>query len=279
MNSLKRLKSIDISSVTIMVTAIFSILAIIISIVGLIALGIVSIDYLGVMWILAPTLICGTIIVCVYRNFIQGVIYNLLSKKTSIMLNIEEDGTISKISTTSTAIVISIIATIMLLIELAVGYLLIQLILSSAIQTLMMAGQQTVAYSLYSILMIISQPTSIISAVAGTFIITFIYVLLGTYIYNFVASKGYGAELEIANDSTLKSIDIKSFSTAIAAISLILGLITGVVNAITSGDYFSIVIFTVMCFILGYVASAIISFLYNKLAPKIGEIKFKLVDD
>lgn len=279
MTTVKRLKSLDISSVTIMVTAISIIFSIIISIVLLIAMGIVSVNYVGVIGFLVPSLICGTIVVAVYRSFIEGFLYNVISKKTSIAFGLEDDGTVSKISTTSTALILAIISTVMIIIEYVIGLLLIPLILSSAIQTLMMSGQNAVAYSLYQILMMISNPVYIIVIIIGAFIVSFIYILIGTYIYNLIAEKGYGVKLNIINDSSLESIDVKTFALSIGLICLILGLISGIINAVTSGDYFGIIISVVVNFVAGYVSSAIIAIFYNKLAPRIGSIKFKLVDE
>lgn len=279
MAAVKRLKSLDISSVTIMATTITLIFAVIISVLGLIALGIISIDYIGVMAFLVPSIICGAIVVSVYRTFIQSFLYNLISKRTSVMISLEDDGSISKVSTSSTAIVVSIISTVMILIEYMIGLLAIPLILSSAIQTLMMSGAQQIAFELYKLLMMVSNPVFVLGVIVGTFIVTFIYVLIGTYIYNYIASKGYGAEVNIKDNTTLESVDVKSIATSAAMIALILGLISGIINAISTGDFFGIIISTVSNFIAWYIGGFILAALYNKLAPKVGKIKFELIDE
>lgn len=279
MAAVKRVKSLDISSVTIMATTITLIFAVIISVLGLIALGIISIDYIGVMAFLVPSIICGAIVVSVYRTFIQSFLYNLISKRTSVMISLEDDGTVSKVSTSSTAIVVSIISTVMILIEYMIGLLAIPLILSSAIQTLMMSGAQQIAFELYKLLMMVSNPVFVLGVIVGTFIVTFIYVLIGTYIYNYIASKGYGAEVNIKDNTILESVDVKSVATSAAMIALILGLISGIINAISTGDFFGIIISTVSSFIAWYIGGFILAALYNKLAPKVGKIKFELIDE
>lgn len=279
MTNLKRLKTVDISSVTIMATTIITIISLILSIVGLIALGVISTEYLSVIGSLVPSAICGIFIVSIYTTFVHSLLYNIISKKISVMLNIENNGTISKISTASTATVLSIAITVMLIIECIVGMLLLQLILTSIIQTLMMFGQQLVALSMYNLLIIFSSPLTVAEIIVGVFIISFVFILLGTYIYNLLASKGLGVEVKITNNTTLESIGVRNFTIAIGIISLVLGIITGIVTAIPTGDYFVVVVMTVIFFVSGFVLSILSSLLYNKLGPKVGKIKFELVDD
>lgn len=279
MTNLKRLKTVDISSVTIMATTIITIISLILSIVGLIALGVISTEYLSVIGSLVPSAICGIFIVSIYTTFVHSLLYNIISKKISVMLDIEDNGTISKISTASTATVLSIAITVMFIIECIVGMLLLQLILTSIIQTLMMFGQQLVALSMYNLLIIFSSPLTVAEIIVGVFIINFVFILLGTYIYNLLASKGLGVEVKITNNTTLESIGIRNFTIAIGIISLVLGIITGIVTAIPTGDYFVVVVMTVIFFVSGLVLSILTSLLYNKLGSKVGKIKFELVDD
>ncbi|MDO5847993.1 MAG: hypothetical protein Q4P18_00455 [Methanobrevibacter sp.] len=279
MASIKTLKSLDISSVTIMVTAISIVFAIIFSIILLIAFGIISSAYVGIMAVIVPTVICGTIIVSIYHTFIESFLYNLIAKKTAIVFAFEEDGSISKISTTSTAIICAIIVTVLLIIEYLVGIVLIPLLLSSAVQTLMLSGQSQMAFTLYQMIMMISNPTFSIGIIVGAFIGTFIYILIGTYVYNYIAGKGYPIEVRIKDNNTLESIDIKSFATAIAIISAVLGLISGLLSLASGGNILSIIISVIVEFILGFIIATIIGLLYNKLGPNVGKIKFELIDE
>ncbi len=277
--SVKILKSLDMSSITVMATAINIVFSIIVSVIFLIIGGIVSVDFIVPLALLIPAIVCGTIMVSIYKNFIGSFIYNIISKKTAISFNIEDDGTISKISTTSTALIVAIISTIIFIMEYFVIMIIAPLMLSSGIQTLMMSGQAGIAYALYQVMMMITNPVFIAITIIGGFIVCFIYVLIATYLYNFIASKDYGIEVKISDNSTLDFIDSKSFSTAVAAIALVLGLISGIISAISSGQYFEIISNTVGNFIAGFVIASIIAFVYNKLSPKIGKIKFELIDE
>lgn len=279
MTTVKRLKSLDISSVTIMATTISLIFSIIISIIMLVVFGAISLNNIAIMAFIIPTLIFGTLIVSVYRNFIESWLYNLISKKTSIVFSIEEDGTVTNISTVSTALIIAIITTVMALIEYMVMLFLGQLTLSAMVQTFMMTGQQLIAMQLYNLLLVVSNPLYVIGLIVGGFIISFIYVLIGTYIYNLIAGNNYGAKLNIKENSSLESIDVKSFAISISIIYLVLGLISGILSAITTGNYLEIAITPIMTFILGFIVTAIIAWLYNVLAPKVGQIKFELIDE
>lgn len=279
MTTIKRLKSLDISSVTIMATTISLIFSIIISIIMLVVFGAISLNNIAIMAFIIPTLIFGTLIVSVYRNFIESWLYNLISKKTSIVFSIEEDGTVTNISTVSTALIIAIITTVMALIEYMVILFLGQLTLSAMVQTFMMTGQQLIAMQLYNLLLVVSNPLYVIGLIVGGFIISFIYVLIGTYIYNLIAGNNYGAKLNIKENSSLESIDVKSFAISISIIYLVLGLISGILSAITTGNYLEIAITPIMTFILGFIVTAIIAWLYNVLAPKVGQIKFELIDE
>ena len=89
----------------------------------------------------------------------------------------------------------------------------------------------------------------------------------------------YGAKLNIKENSSLESIDVKSFAISISIIYLVLGLISGILSAITTGNYLEIAITPIMTFILGFIVTAIIAWLYNVLAPKVGQIKFELIDE
>ncbi|WP_178647578.1 hypothetical protein [uncultured Methanobrevibacter sp.] len=279
MTTVKRLKSLDISSVTIMATTISLIFSIIISIIMLVVFGAISLNNIAIMAFIIPTLIFGTLIVSVYRNFIESWLYNLISKKTSIVFSIEEDGTVTNISTVSTALIIAIITTVMALIEYMVILFLGQLTLSAMVQTFMMTGQQLIAMQLYNLLLVVSNPLYVIGLIVGGFIISFIYVLIGTYIYNLIAGNNYGAKLNIKENSSLESIDVKSFAISISIIYLVLGLISGILSAITTGNYLEIAITPIITFILGFIVTAIIAWLYNVLAPKVGQIKFELIDE
>lgn len=80
MASVKELKSIDLSSYTIILTGIGVIFALLLSIIVTIGIGIVSPENIGVSIYIIPTIIVGTFMIGIYRYFSEGLFYNLLTK-------------------------------------------------------------------------------------------------------------------------------------------------------------------------------------------------------
>lgn len=153
--------------------------------------------------------------------------------------------------------------------------------LNTTIQTLMFSGQQLLAYNLYQIMLLISQPMTIIMFIFGSFVITFVFVLIGTYIYNILASKGRGIFLELSkenNMTTIDSIDMMSFAIAIAIINGILNLILGIIMLISGGTVMAIITSVISGVVGGFVSAALAAIFYNFLAPKLGKLKIELID-
>lgn len=73
----------------------------------------------------------------------------------------------------------------------------------------------------------------------GTFIITFVFVLIGTHIYNFLAKSGRGVVLNLSEDNGLTvidSIDTMKLAIAFALISGILSIITGLISVFSGSN-------------------------------------------
>ncbi len=281
MISVKQLKSIDLSSFTTILTGINVLIGIFIAIVATIAIGVTSPGNLGIAIYVIPTIIVISFISGIYQNFSNGLFYNFLSTKLrNINLAFDENKLI-KISTTGTATIIAVITLIQVLLLYLVSVLILPLVINATIQTLLFGGQQVLAYNLYQILMLLSQPMTIIMIIFGSFIITFVFVLIGTYIYNFIASKGRAVNLELSEENNLtaiESIDILSFSIAIAIIYAILNLIIGAIMLISGGSFISLITNVLSGLILGFIIAAIFAAGYNLLAPKIGKLKIELID-
>ena len=283
MSDLKNLKSIDISSITIIGTGIQILFAIILSIILLIAVGIVSSSSIGGIIYLVPTLIFGTLIFAVFRIFTESYLYNILvSKLNSIKFIIKHEKDITCLSVLPTSILSAVIGTIFFLIVYLTSIFIVPLMLSSMIQTFMLSGQIQLAFMLYQIYRIISSPVIIIISIIGVFVITFLFTAIATYLYNLIANKTGGIIVELSKENgmtVLESIDPKAIAIIFAIISLVLNLIVGIVMAISTGVYSSIISSVVGGFITTFISSALVAIFYNFLAPKLGKLKVELVDE
>ena len=279
MISVKELQEIDLTSYTIIFTAISVLFAVIFSIVITLLFGILAPGNIGIALYLIPTLVVGAFMIGIYRYFSEGLFFNLLAKKLKNIKIALNDGEIVKISPTETATILATIATIQAILLYLISVIILPLMINTAIQTFMLSGQQLIAMELYQIMMIISQPMTIIMFIFGTFIITFISILIGAYIYNILASKGRGVELELSEENgmtVIESIDMMKFAIAAAIIGGILNLIFGIIMLISGGNIITLISNVITGFVGGFISAALIAIFYNFLAPKLGKLKIKL---
>ena len=117
-------------------------------------------------------MVVGTFMYTIYNSFCQGFIYNLLAKKMNNIKFIFDGGKIIKVTTTETAIITAMIATIQAILLYLVSVLVLPLLINAVMQTLIYAGQQVLAYSLYQFMILISQPTTIANLIMSTDSIT-----------------------------------------------------------------------------------------------------------
>lgn len=281
MLSVKELRSVELSSYTIIATAIAVLFSIIFSIVLVIGMGIISPQAIGGSIYLVSTIIVGTLMYTTYNAFCQGFLYNVLAKRmNALRIAFKDEKEVIKVSTTQTAIILSMIITIQLILLYLMSVFLLPLLLSSIMQTLMYSGQSTLAYSIYQILMIMSQPITIVMIVFGTFIISFIFILLGCYIYNILANAGRGAIVNLSKEGSftaIDSIDVLKFAIAFAVVIGVLNLILSIIT-LTSGNIASAVGSIVGGFIGAFIEGALLAIFYNFLAPKLGKLKLELID-
>ncbi|WP_298523547.1 hypothetical protein [uncultured Methanobrevibacter sp.] len=282
MVSVKELKSIDLASFTIISTGIALMFSIISAILLTIVIGITSPSAIGASIYIITTIIVGTLMYSIYNSFFQGFLYNTLAKKmNTIKIAFKDEKEIIKISTTETAIIISMIITIQTILIYLVSVFLLPLLLSSVVQTLMYSGQSMLAYSIYQFMMLLSQPMTIAMIIFGTFIISFIFILLGCYIYNILANSGRGAVVSLSKEGNLTaidSIDVLKFAIIFAVISCVLNLILGIIALISGGNFASIIGSVIGGLIAGFVEGALLAVFYNFLAPKLGKLKLELID-
>ena len=92
MSETKELKSIDLSSFTIIGTGINIVISLLLSIIVIIAIGVISPVNLGVSIYIVPTIIVGSFMCGIYQFFSNGFFYNLLSAKLrNIKLSFNDD--------------------------------------------------------------------------------------------------------------------------------------------------------------------------------------------
>lgn len=282
MISVKELKSLELSSYTIIFTAIQVLFSVIVAILIALIMGISTPNGFGVAIYLIPTIIVGTFMYSIYQNFSNGFIYNLLATKmNTIKIAFNDEKEIIKVSTTETAILCAMIATIQVILLYLVSVLILPLLINTTLQTLLFSGQQALAYSFYQLLVVISQPVTIATMIFGTFIITFVFTLLGCYIYNFIAGKGKGVNLSLSKENeltTIDSIDQLKLAIALTIVGGILNLILVIITIISGGDAVSGIINIIVGFIVSFACGALIAIFYNFLAPKLGKIKLELID-
>lgn len=282
MSSVKELKSIDLSSYTIISTAIAVLFSIISSIIVVIAIGAMSPTAMGISVYLISTIIVGTLMYTTYNTFCQGFLYNILAKKlNTIHIAFEDDKEIIKVSTTPTAIIIAMIMTIQVILLYLVSVFIFPLLLNTMIQTLMYSGQELLAYSLYQFLILLSQPITVAMIIFGTFIISFVFVLLGCYIYNILASTGRGAIVELSkqdNMTSIESVDILKLAIVFAVVAGILNLILALISLISGGEIITAIGNIIGGFIGAFIVGALLAAFYNFLAPKLGKLKLELID-
>ena len=283
MEGLKELRYVDPASITIMSTAISVVFAIIIAIISTIALFAFGQGMIALYII--PTLIFGTIVLGISINFINAYLYNFLAKRINcIKLNINSDGEITKIAPFNTALILSLVSFIVLIVFYFASCLLISGIFSTIIQIFLYSNvpaMMSAGYYLYYLFVIYANlsPLYTLLILIGIFIITLVYYLIMFFVYNLLATKIGGAKIKLNTSngiSTLESIDVKSTALIYGAVSLIMGLIIGIIQALT-GNYLAIISSAIGGLIGGLIAMAVIAILYNLLGEKLDKIKMELI--
>ena len=277
--SIKELKSIDISSYTIISTGITTLISILVSLIIVGVVGLIVPNSFGVMLYIIPTIVFSGIICNIFFCFSEAYLYNVLSKKLGcIKLDIEGDY-IKKVSPKETGLIAGCIVLVMVLVVYFALSLIIPLFLSSLISVLMYASQTAVAGLVYQAMIAVSNTSTIILGIVGFTIIVTVFVLLATYIYNILANsdRGITVKLEKIGEFTqLESIDPLNFGIAIATISLILNIVIGLIMIVSGSPAFSALSNMLGGFVGGFIEAILIAVFYNFLAPKLGKLKVEL---
>ena len=145
----------------------------------------------------------------------------------------------------------------------------------------MLSGQQILAYGLYQFMLVLSQPIVIAMIIFGTFIISFVFILLGCYIYNILANSGRGIIVNLSKENgytAIDSVNVKRFSIVFGIIGGILSLLSLVISMGGSGNITALIINIIIGFIVAFASGALTAIFYNFLAPKLGKLKLELID-
>ena len=283
MSDVKNLTSIDITSYTTIGTGIEVLFSVLVSILLLIGIGIFSPNNIGSLAYFVPAIIAGTIMCSIYNRFAEGYLYNWLTKRMNpISIELDDEKEITKISTVPTALIVAIISTILALLFYALAILFIPLIATSMIQTLMFSGQTAMAFALYQGAMMITQPSIIALVIVGVFIISFVFTLIATYIYNFLGSKGKGVIVDLSKDdgmTSLNSVNPLSLIIVLTVIGLIFNIILAIITLISGGNAYTALGNIIGGLISGVVGGGLLALFYNFLAPKLGKLKIELIDN
>lgn len=275
------LKNIDISSATIINSAISVVFAIIISIILLILVGVSgNTEAIYSVLLIIPSIIFCTLILTVFNTFTATYLYNTLSKKLwPVKINLFENKEIKKVSTKESSILYTIISTILVIIYVLIGIVLLPLLFGLVYQVLMLSGNMMAAYMVYQIVMLFSDPVFIISFIILSAVVTIIGCFISVYSYNQLTGKIYGVMLKLTNEDgyvNVDSINPTNAALIIGVVALILGVIMGVINIITTHSVSGLIGSIIGSFIGVFIAVFISSCLYNFLAPKLGKIRFVL---
>lgn len=278
----KKIKSIDLASYTTIVTGISVMFAILSSIIVSIGLYIINPVTMSLIKYLVPTVIVGTLMYGIYHNFLDGFLYNALTKVTKgIKIDIDGDQ-ITKISVTETAILVSIIITIQAILIYLVSMLIVPLLLNALMQIFMYSGQMMLALSLYQIMTIISQPAIIGIFLLGTFVMSFVFTVLGALIYNLLGKNGRGISLDLSeeNDMTIiNSINVLKLAICLAIVRGVLNIIVAILTIISGANAANLIGNIIGGFIGGFIEGALFALFYNLLAPRLGKLKLELIDN
>ena len=304
MVDIKEIKSIELVPFTLMTSSISAIVALIYAILLLIALAVASVFVptaglalasLGLSLIVLYPII--TFFVYVMTSFVTALIYNMLvSRLGGIKLGLEGDE-VKNVPVVPFAL---ILAGVMAVWAFIIGLVLAAIIVpfTTALSTLIPILSNIAANAtnitpttlptgsamgtggvLLAILLIIGLPIFV-------FVAGFIGHSLAAIFYNFIIPKVGGIRLMFAPTGTVQeitSIPVVAASLALASVALIFGIIQGIIgliNGVIAGSagmsIASLVSNIILNFVGVFIMVAIITLIYNYLAPRIGGIQLGL---
>lgn len=303
MVDIKEIKSIELVPFTLMSSSISAILAFIYAIILLITLGALSalVPMMNLIFaslglsilILYPI---GTFFLEIMVSFVTALIYNkLVPTVGGVKLGLEGDQ-IRSLPVVPFALILSVISAIWaFIIGLVLAALLIPI--TSSLSTLIPIIGNAVTNStnmtavptgaavgtggvVVALILIIGLPILV-------FIFAFIGHALAAIFYNFIIPRVGGVRLELAPlvgaVHEIKSIPVVAASLAIASVALIFGIILGILQLISlagagdaTGGVVALIMYIISYFVGTFILVAIVTILYNFLAPRIGGVQLGL---
>lgn len=304
MVDIKEIKSIELVPFTLMSASISAILALIYAIILLITLGALSalVPMMNLIFaslglsilILYPI---GTFFLEIMVSFVSALIYNkLVPTVGGVKLGLEGDQ-IKSIPVVPFALILSVLSAIWaFIIGLVLAALLIPI--TTSLSTLIPIIGNAVANSTN---MTTAVPTGaavgtggVVAAlllIIGLPILVFIFAFIGhalaAIFYNFIIPRVGGVRLELAPVvgavHEIKSIPVVAASLAIASVALIFGIILGLLQLISlagagdaTGGVVALIMYIISYFVGTFILIAIVTILYNFLAPRIGGVQLGL---
>lgn len=296
MVDVKEIKNIELAPFTLMSSSIAIILGFILALlmfIGFTALGLI---WVGLAFIIIYPL--SYFFISITISFFGAFLYNcLVSRVGGIKLGMEGDE-IKEVPVIPFALILAIIQAIWALI---LGLFLAALLsaFTSVISGLIPVVSQTIANA--TNMTGTALPTGALVAMTGilgafvfiivipimVLIIGFIGNALAAIFYNYIATRVAKIKLEFdlisGTLNELKSIPVLPLALAAAVVATIFGLISGIISLVTfsamgnpSYGVFRLIYDIISNFLITLIITAIVSFLYNYLAPRIGGIKLNL---
>jgi len=277
MSYLKKLKSFDLESLTIMGTSIDFIWGIIIAIILLVYIiigtGIINIS----IFIMALATAFLTLIISIPKIFGAAFLYNILiNKLMDINVEIKNMDEITNISIIPTATIVAIISLIIWIVLYPILFVVIS-ILYPILSLFVIQG--SVSLGLIGLLLI--DPLSLVYA----FVVPFFSIIIASFVFNKVTPFIGGIKVSLGEEgdkTALNHVNPISVGIISGIIYLVLALIIGLIISIIVGNLpamlMIILILAIGGLASGFICGTLCSFLYNVLSKKLGVIKLGLED-
>ena len=278
MAELKNIKSIDLTSTTIIGTSIKFIWSIIFVILLIITLSSILGRFDIGFGIIGIGIIFGTIILSISEFFGISFLYNLFIKKMkNVEVAIEDTNRITKISISSLAFIVAVISLVISIIIFPLIFLILSFI-PLIIQLLQVLTLQGLAWLVFPMNLVLT-PLFIVNM----FVIAFVLTAVGAFIFNKTSPLLGGLKVSLSKEGNLTkidSIDPKSAGIITGIICLIYGLLYGLLFSVVSGNLPANLILigglAIGGLVGGFIYGDLSSVLYNFLAKKFGPVKLEL---
>lgn len=278
--SMKELTSIDVTSFTVISTGVATLVALLLTIILDVVILLSIPNSASILIFFSTTIVFGTMVCNIFLSFSEGYLYNLFSKKLKcISLDIDESGYIKKISPAGTALISAAITFSILVIVYFAFVLIIPSLLSTLASIFYYTGNQAMFTLFYTLIIMVSNPLTVLIGIIATTIIVLLLALIATYIYNLLANSDRGIIVNISKEEkyfAVDKIEYTNFAISIATIMLVINIISGIMSIIAGNLIFSTLVSILIGFVISLIEALIIAAFYNYLAPKIGKFRFEL---